>query len=157
MESLPRLSVWALVLEKSRQLRTVLLRRAAACAEMSTTDPFTPLGPYSREMDWGSIPGPKMMEPSRDPRRSIEVRALNRCMTSHLSQPVCLSCARSLQWKIIVDYFHWHFSSFIPLLHTVVHGNVVAKSSRVCMAQPLVVASHAGPGAVCVHTQTHYG
>ena len=62
MESLPRLSVWALVLEKSRQLRTVPLRHAAACAEMSTTDPFTPLGPYSREMDWEfwcRIPGPK--------------------------------------------------------------------------------------------------
>ena len=53
MESLPHLSAWALVLEKSRQLRTVPLRRAAACAKMSTTDPFTPLGPYcSREMDW---------------------------------------------------------------------------------------------------------
>ena len=51
------------MLEKSRQLRTVPLRHAAACAKMSTTDPFAPLGPYcSREIHWEfwrRIPGPK--------------------------------------------------------------------------------------------------
>ena len=81
MESLPRLSAWALVLEKSRQLRTVPLRHAAPCAEMTTTDPFTPLGPYSRKMDWDvwrRIPGPKNVDGNRlaTTGDAIEVRAL---------------------------------------------------------------------------------